>query len=97
MIVIMVSLNMLFSTTAYANSSWHWLTKTRPLDVLPFVVVLTILIEYTAIKNANSINRPFLLFIIVCFANMTPMTKMDITVIIIAIGIAQSINRIKDG
>jgi len=41
--------------TTYANSSWHWLTKTNPFDVLPYAVILTLLIEYVTIKRANSI------------------------------------------
>lgn len=65
-----IILSVFFSATAYANSSWHWLTKTTPFDILPYVVVLTLFIEYIMMKNLNSINRPFRLFIIVCFANL---------------------------
>lgn len=70
-IIITTLLMPLLSVTAYANSSWHWLTKTRPFDILPYVAVLTILVEYFGIKKLNSINRAFKLFVIVCLANMT--------------------------
>jgi hypothetical protein len=68
-LVAIVILFMIFPITAYANSSWHWLTKTRPLDVLPYVVILTLAIEYFTIKKANSINQSIKLFLVVCFAN----------------------------
>lgn len=31
--------------SALANSSWRWFTKTRPHDLLPLSIVLTILLE----------------------------------------------------
>ena len=57
-------------TTAYANSSWHWLTKSNPFDLLPYAVILTLLIEYVIIQQLNSIKNYFRLFIVICFANM---------------------------
>jgi len=59
-----------FTLTVYANSSWHWLTETTPFDILPYVVVLTLLIEYIAIKNLNSLKQPVKLAIIICLANL---------------------------
>jgi hypothetical protein len=47
----------LFPTAAYANSSWHWLTTTTPFDILPYVVVLTLAIEYVAIKKHKCCNH----------------------------------------
>ncbi|MBE5809519.1 MAG: hypothetical protein E7318_01145 [Clostridiales bacterium] len=38
----------LLPITASANSSWRWLSETRPYDVLPFVAVITIAIETAA-------------------------------------------------
>ncbi len=38
-----------FSLTAFANSSWAWISETRPYDVLPFVAVGTVAIETFAI------------------------------------------------
>lgn len=35
--------------TALANSSWYWISSTRPYDVLPFVIVITLAIEILAI------------------------------------------------
>jgi len=60
----------LFSIAAYANSSWHWLTKTNPFDVLPFAAIATLVIEYIAIKKSNSISRSLNLFIVICIANI---------------------------
>ena len=39
-----------FSGFAFANSSWVWISETRPYDVLPFVAVATLIIE-TAVLN----------------------------------------------
>lgn len=40
---------MLIPLTASANSSWRWLSETRPYDVLPFVAVITIAVEAAAL------------------------------------------------
>ena len=63
-------LSMILSTTAYANSSWHWITKTTPFDILPYVIILTLFVEYIVIKNGASIKSPFKLAIIICLANL---------------------------
>ena len=34
---------------ALANSSWRWLTKTRPWDLLPLVIAVTLLVEVLAV------------------------------------------------
>ena len=35
----------LLCTTVYANSSWHWVSQTRPYDVLPIAIIVTLLVE----------------------------------------------------
>ena len=35
----------LFNLTAFANSSWVWISETRPYDVLPWVAIGTLIIE----------------------------------------------------
>lgn len=37
-------------TVAYANSSWIWISETRPWDILPWVIVGTLVIEILAIR-----------------------------------------------
>lgn len=39
----------LLPLTASANSSWWWISETRPYDVLPFVALITIAIETAAL------------------------------------------------
>jgi len=56
--------------TAYANTSWHWLTESKPFDILPYVVVLTLMIEFVAIGKLNSINSSMKLFLVICLANL---------------------------
>ena len=41
-----VALIMIYTTTfVFANSSWHWVSEHQPFDILPWVVVPTLLIE----------------------------------------------------
>ncbi len=61
---------LLFPATAYANSSWRWISQTRPFDVLPFAVALTLLAEFLFLRFTNRIARPFFLFAAVCLANL---------------------------
>ena len=53
-----------------ANSSWHWLTETIPFDILPYVVVLTLLIEYVVIKKVNRLPTSVKPLIVICLANL---------------------------
>ena len=69
-LIAVIAIAMLFPITAYANSSWHWLTKTVPFDILPYVVVLTLAIEYFLLKTVNVIIKPFRLLLVVCAANL---------------------------
>ena len=41
----------IFSLTAFANSSWVWISETRPYDVLPFVAIATLIIETAALNG----------------------------------------------
>lgn len=51
-----------FIFTASANSSWTWISETRPYDVLPFVALATLLIEtvgYTLWLKTENFYRTF--------------------------------------
>ena len=48
LIVIMV-LMMLLPVNAFADSSWVWISEKRPFDILPWVALGTILIEWLSI------------------------------------------------
>lgn len=54
----------------YANSSWHWISTTRPYDVLPFVVVLTLAIETISILKFSNIENKLKTFIVVLIGNV---------------------------
>ena len=41
---------LLLGVRVYANSSWVWISETRPFDVLPWVAAATILIEAAAVR-----------------------------------------------
>ena len=56
-------LSFAFSVSASANSSWVWITQTRPYDVLPFVIVGTLVAETLLIDRAGKIEKAFKYFI----------------------------------
>ena len=69
-LIAVIAIAMLFPTTVYANSSWHWLTKTVPFDILSYVVILTLVIEYFSLKTVNSIKKHLRLLLVICAANL---------------------------
>lgn len=54
---------------AYANSSWRWLSETRPYDILPFIIALTLIAETLAYVFVAKIKRPVKVFAVVAIAN----------------------------
>lgn len=60
----------LFDTTVFANSSWQWISKTRPFDLLPIVAVATIFIETAAINWGGNVHRLYKVFGMNILANM---------------------------
>ena len=51
-------------TTVYANSSWHWISKTRPFDVLPIAIMVTLIVECVGIIKFAKTNRGRSVFVI---------------------------------
>lgn len=60
----------LFNTTTHANSSWYWISETRPFDILPWVAIATIIIETLSINYVGRIHRLYKVFGITILANM---------------------------
>lgn len=56
---ILLVLTFIFTSniTTYANSSWRWISETRPYDVLPFVIILTLFIEVLSIYFIPKVNN----------------------------------------
>ncbi len=48
-LILTAMLTMCMSLTAFANSSWAWISETRPYDLLPFAALGTLIIETAAI------------------------------------------------
>ena len=44
-----IAITALFPLTAFADSSWIWISEKRPFDILPWVAIATILIEWLSI------------------------------------------------
>ncbi|MBQ8028129.1 MAG: hypothetical protein IJ262_01835 [Clostridia bacterium] len=63
-------LSFAFSVSASANSSWVWITQTRPYDVLPFVIVGTLVAETLLIDRAGKIEKAFKTFFFVLVGNI---------------------------
>ena len=55
----------------YANSSWRRISKTRPYDILPFVIIITLVIETFGICYICKIKSKIKSFIVISFANLT--------------------------
>jgi len=69
-VVIVLLLAILFPMTVFANSSWHWITETRPADILPFVIAGTLLIETIAIRFIPKVKNISKIFVVVSVANL---------------------------
>ncbi|MCQ4638118.1 hypothetical protein NE619_15380 [Anaerovorax odorimutans] len=55
---------------AYADSSWYWISKQRPFDLLPWVALATIAIEALAINFIPKTKQFFKTLGIVIIANL---------------------------
>ena len=69
-ILLIVLLVLCIPKVVYADSSWMWFTTTAPYQLLPFVAVLTIMIEYLMIKNILHIQNKKRVLIAVCISNL---------------------------
>lgn len=47
--IMIMALMVLFPVNAFADSSWVWISEKRPFDILPWVALGTILIEWLSI------------------------------------------------
>lgn len=56
--------------TALANSSWVWISQSRPYDVLPYVIAMTLFIEVLAIWLIPGTQKPFRVLLVVPVANL---------------------------
>jgi hypothetical protein len=59
----------LFAFPAFANSSWVWISETRPYDVLPWVVIGTLAIETVSLFLFAKLKKGWKPFIMVTIAN----------------------------
>lgn len=59
-----------FSFTAFANSSWVWISESRPYDVLPFVIVLTLVAETYVTAYFGKIESKSKVFVPVLIGNI---------------------------
>ena len=59
-----------FTMTAFANSSWAWISETRPYDVLPFVIIGTLAIETATVNIFLKIGNWHKVFVGVLIGNL---------------------------
>lgn len=59
-----------FPLTASANSSWHWISSKRPLDLLPIVIIITLVIEVVSINYVAKVNSLKRVIPVVSLANL---------------------------
>lgn len=60
----------LLNISVFANSSWVWISETRPYDVLPWVAIGTLVIETLSIVFIAKYNKIFKVFTFVTVANL---------------------------
>ncbi len=63
-------LTITFPITAYANSSWCWVSQTRPYDLLPIAIIVTLLIEVLSINYIAKIRNLKIVIPVVSLANL---------------------------
>lgn len=68
-IVSVVGVSSALCIHASANSSWRWVSETRPYDILPFIIALTLIAETLAYVFIAKIKRPVKVFAVVAIAN----------------------------
>ncbi len=68
-IIIFLFLLQIFTLTAFANSSWFWISETRPYDVLPWVAIGTLIIETISLMIFAKMEKSFEVFAVVTIAN----------------------------
>ena len=56
LVVCLLMLATMMAMPVFANSSWRWLSDTRPYDLLPIAVVMTLVIEILAINYIPGVN-----------------------------------------
>ena len=59
-----------FPIISYANSSWHWVSDRRPYDVLPFVIIITLLIETFFVVHFAKVKNLLKAFLVVLISNI---------------------------
>ena len=59
-----------FHMLASANSSWVWISETRPYDILPFVAIGTLLIETVSINLVSKVGNWYKTFFAVFTGNI---------------------------
>ena len=59
-----------FTLLASANSSWVWISETRPYDILPFVIIGTLLIETVAVNLVSKVGNWYKTFFAVLEGNI---------------------------
>lgn len=58
------------SSAVFADSSWVWISETRPYDVLPWAAVATLLVETAMLWLLCKLNHPFKVFCVVALGNL---------------------------
>ena len=69
-ILLTLAVFLAFPLTVFANSSWYWISETRPYDVLPFVIIFTLVIEVVSVYFIGKAKALTKLIFFVLLANV---------------------------
>lgn len=69
-VLIVILFIFMFPITASANSSWHWISSKRSLDLLPIVIIVTLIIEIVSINYLAKVKDLKRVIPVVSLANL---------------------------
>lgn len=69
-LIIVLLILQIFNVVVFANSSWVWISETRPYDILPWVAICTLGIETISLVFIAKIKKGFKVFSFVAIANI---------------------------
>lgn len=67
---ILAAATVMSTSIVFADSSWTWISETRPYDVLPFVAAATILIESVMVCWLGKVRKKPFAVVVVLISNL---------------------------
>lgn len=69
-VILCIFVFILSTVSVFADSSWIWISETRPYDLFPIVIILTLIVEIIAINYWAEVHMLLKTCIVVTLANL---------------------------